>query len=306
MALAAIPVAAWAQLPVPEGIDAPSPAAPGETRPTPFDTSWPAGSSEAAVVDLQQQVNELRSDLLDEREKRIDGASLSGVLVTLVLGMSLGIGMILAYAVYRIARARAGMGAATAFGLAEEPPDLFLRAGVPGLPASQTLPYRLPVGPETPSGDPARPAGPLRVLAPVTNGIDGTRASETGPSGGRLPGSDAWPDRATTAAGAPYDAEAAERHGLEETIADCTEAIRLDALDPRLYLERGQAYAQLGRYDKALGDFDRSIDLDPDNAAAYLSRSDARSQAGLHEEALEDFDRAFQLDPDMDAPPGDP
>ena len=63
----AVAVAAWEQLAAPEGIDPHSPAAPGEAHPSPLDTRRPASSANAAVVDLQRQMNELRSDLLDER-----------------------------------------------------------------------------------------------------------------------------------------------------------------------------------------------------------------------------------------------
>ena len=54
VALAAIPVAAWAQAAAPEGIDPHSPAAPAEARPSPLDTRRPAGSPNSAVVDFQR------------------------------------------------------------------------------------------------------------------------------------------------------------------------------------------------------------------------------------------------------------
>ena len=83
-------------------------------------------------------------------------------------------------------------------------------------------------------------------------------------------------------------------------ITDCTEEIRREARDPRLYLEQGQAHAGLGRIEQAIRDYDRSIRLDPNNAAACLSCSDAKSEIGQHEKAIKDFDRAVQLDRHLD------
>ena len=85
--------------------------------------------------------------------------------------------------------------------------------------------------------------------------------------------------------------------GLEETIADCTEAIRVDPHSPQLYLERAGARARLDRYQEAVADYDRAIGLDPDHAAAYLGRCHAKSELGRHEEAIDDYDRAVHLDP---------
>ncbi len=104
-------------------------------------------------------------------------------------------------------------------------------------------------------------------------------------------------DRDRSAGRAGLGVGEADLHRLEETIADCTEAIRLDPDSPRLYLERAGARASLDRYEQAIADYDRVIRLDPDSAAAYLGRCHAKSELGMHEEAIEDFDRAVRLDP---------
>ena len=52
----------------------------------------PAGPGNAAVVDLQRQVNELRSDLLDERQRRIERWREANGLVLVFLGIAIGIG----------------------------------------------------------------------------------------------------------------------------------------------------------------------------------------------------------------------
>ena len=97
----------------------------------------------------------------------------------------------------------------------------------------------------------------------------------------------------------------ADLHRLEETIADCTEAIRLDPDSPQIYLERAGAHSRLDRYVEAVADYDRAIRLDPDHAAAYLGRCHAKSELGRHEEAIEDYDHAVHLDPDSASATGD-
>ena len=54
----------------------------------------------------------------------------------------------------------------------------------------------------------------------------------------------------------------------EEAIADCTEAIRRDPGNPRLYLERAGLRSELDRHQEAVEDYDRLVLLDPDSAAA--------------------------------------
>ena len=100
-----------------------------------------------------------------------------------------------------------------------------------------------------------------------------------------------------------YDADLQR---FEEAIADCTEAIRLEPDNPRLYIERAVAHSKLNRYEEAVADYDRVIGLDPDHAAAYLGRCHAKSELGRHEEAIEDYDHAVHLDPASASVSGDP
>ena len=135
----------------------------------------------------------------------------------------------------------------------------------------------------------------------------GTRASADGSSPRKLTDdhhgckSSVIPSRRRTAAVAAARAglglDDADLDRLEETIADCTEAIRLAPDTPRLYLERAGARSRLDRYEEAVADYDRAIRIDPDHAAAYLGRCHAKSELGRHEEAIEDYDRAVHLDP---------
>ena len=74
-----------------------------------------------AIVELQQQMNELRSDLLDEREKRIGRWQETNGTVLVVLVIVIGIGGLWAYAKFRVIAAQAELGMAVARGHAYAP-----------------------------------------------------------------------------------------------------------------------------------------------------------------------------------------
>ena len=112
-------------------------------------------------------------------------------------------------------------------------------------------------------------------------------------------------DRSSQAVRASSGLDHAELHRLEETIADCAEAIRLDLDTPRLYFERAGALSRLDRYEEAVADYNRAIGLDPDDAAANLGRCHAKSELGVHKEPIEDYDHAVRVDPSSAAASGD-
>ena len=88
----------------------------------------------------------------------------------------------------------------------------------------------------------------------------------------------------------------ADQQRLEEVIADCTESIRLDPKNSRLYLERAEARTSLDCYEEAVADYDRAIQFDSGSATAYLGRCRAKSELGSHEEAIDVYDQAVRLD----------
>ena len=120
--------------------------------------------------------------------------------------------------------------------------------------------------PREPSGQALQPFPRL-----VSAGLEtepGTKASANGSARGSCPSpprSQVFrhplsPDDPGSPAGrAGLGLDDADLHRLEETIADCTEAIRLDPDSPRLYLERAEARASLERYEEAVADYDRAI-----------------------------------------------
>lgn len=62
---------------------------------------------------------------------------------------------------------------------------------------------------------------------------------------------------------------------LSDAIASCSEAIRLDASDPKPHLYRALALHMLGRLEAAISDYDAAIGLDPHEASAFTGRGNA-------------------------------
>ena len=239
----------------------------------------PADPGNAAVVDLRRQINEFRSDLLDERERRIERQREANGLVLVFLGIAISIGRLWTYAKFRSFADQASIGAAVARRYVPMPRGLlFGAAALPETPADRpgSLPYLVAADPES---APASPAGA------AAKGSAGSAAV----SGGNAVASDDRP-------GPSLDPEELRRH--EEAIADCSEAIRLDPHDPALYLKWARARSAVARFEEAIADYDRAIRLDPDHAGTYLGRCRAKSELGRYEEAVEDYGRAVRLDPD--------
>lgn len=60
---------------------------------------------------------------------------------------------------------------------------------------------------------------------------------------------------------------------------------------------RGLAYYEQQRYDKAIRDFNGALDLAPDYSTAYYNRANAYDAKADYYKALADYDRAIELDP---------
>ena len=247
-----------------------------------------ARPADPGYVELRRQLNELRSDLLDERDQRIGRQLEANGTVLVVLGIVIGVAGLWFYAKFHAIATEARIGAAAARCYFLAPPGL--------LSGSERIREQ---------ADEALRPSPLLVYAQL-EGEPGMRESANGRSRGGSPTPPrlqvfrhplSLDERGSLEGRAGLGLDDADLHRLEETIADCTEAIRLDPDSPRLYLERAGARANLDRFEEAIADYDRVIRLDPDSAAAYLGRCHAKSELGMHEEAIEDFDQAVRLDP---------
>ena len=266
-----------------------------------------AGSDSAGIVELQRQVNDLRSDLLDERERRMARQQETNGFVLVVLGLLIGVWGLWAYAKFRAIASEAKIGAAAARALASGQPNLIPQASallaapdLPPRPFSRILRPSVEGDAGPSPGDGGANGSPAGLWASNGHRAGHGPVDEPGPRSGsvlRLRSDGGTPDL-------DREGEDSELKRYEEVVADCTEAIRLSPDDPRLYLERGNALSGLRIYEAALADYDRVVLHDPDNAAAYIGRCQAKSELGLHDEALEDYEHIVRLDPDLAGSPG--
>jgi tetratricopeptide (TPR) repeat protein len=92
-------------------------------------------------------------------------------------------------------------------------------------------------------------------------------------------------------------AEAKETEELLEVVSAYDSAIAARPGDVKLYCERGDAYAQLQKFDKALTDYDRAVSLKPNDPDLFIARGYFYGRMGDLASALADYDRAIALDP---------
>ncbi|MCQ2574873.1 MAG: tetratricopeptide repeat protein [Alphaproteobacteria bacterium] len=79
---------------------------------------------------------------------------------------------------------------------------------------------------------------------------------------------------------------------IEDSIADLTISIESKATSDA-YALRGEAYMQIGEYQKSLDDFELAIELDSENAIAYYDRALLRMRLEDYTSALNDINNAL-------------
>jgi Flp pilus assembly protein TadD len=77
------------------------------------------------------------------------------------------------------------------------------------------------------------------------------------------------------------------------------EAIQIKPDLARAYNNRGNAYSDLGQYQRAIEDYNEAIRLKPDSPDAYSNRGLNYEKLGRHDFAMEDYNKALQLRPDF-------
>jgi tetratricopeptide (TPR) repeat protein len=87
------------------------------------------------------------------------------------------------------------------------------------------------------------------------------------------------------------------------SIASCTVLIDSGQESPsnlaRLYYDRGRAYTQQGKYDRALADYDHAIELSPNYALAFNNRGLVYSDKREYDLAIEDYGQAIRIAPKL-------
>jgi tetratricopeptide (TPR) repeat protein len=82
-----------------------------------------------------------------------------------------------------------------------------------------------------------------------------------------------------------------------ESIADHTEALRLNRKLSDAYAGRGWAYLRKNEMDKAIADLSEAIDLDPNSQSAYYNRALILLQRSEFNQALANLNEAVRCDP---------
>lgn len=83
----------------------------------------------------------------------------------------------------------------------------------------------------------------------------------------------------------------------QKTIEYLDSAIKLKPDYADAFNERGIAYSQLGRYQRAIDDFNEAIRLKPDRFDTFNNRGIAYSLLNQYQHAVENFNEAIRLNP---------
>jgi hypothetical protein len=106
----------------------------------------------------------------------------------------------------------------------------------------------------------------------------------------------------------PHDAENYHERGVswmnkcdyDRASADFTEAIRLAPKNPQTLFLRGTAWINKKDFPRAIADLNKSITIDPTHPPAYGLRGYAQLRIGDYDRAIADLDEAIRLEPDYD------
>lgn len=94
-----------------------------------------------------------------------------------------------------------------------------------------------------------------------------------------------------------------QRRNFRKTLEDCDYVLVRSPRYARALMERGMAYAGLGKLDRAISDFDRAIELaqrnglDPVAVEALVNRGMAHAAERRYPAAIADFDATLCIDP---------
>jgi len=89
----------------------------------------------------------------------------------------------------------------------------------------------------------------------------------------------------------------ADLNRYEEAVADYDRVIQINQQHAEVYNNRGIVYADLGQYEQTIADYDRAIQINPQFAEAYNNRGIAYRNLGQSEQAIADYDHAIQINP---------
>ena len=88
---------------------------------------------------------------------------------------------------------------------------------------------------------------------------------------------------------------------IDRVIADCSEAVRLDATNTNAFATRGAGFARKGLLDRALADLNEGQRLNPNNAGVHNGLGIYYAAVGDYDRALAEYNEAIRLFPQFAA-----
>ncbi|MDX1775603.1 MAG: tetratricopeptide repeat protein, partial [Desulfobulbales bacterium] len=85
---------------------------------------------------------------------------------------------------------------------------------------------------------------------------------------------------------------------FNDALMDFNHALKFEKKDAELYNSRGEIYLQNNMFDEAIKDFTAALVLNPMYSDVYLNRGRAYSEKGMPDEAMADFNQAIKTDSD--------
>src|SRR5262245_15985710 len=82
---------------------------------------------------------------------------------------------------------------------------------------------------------------------------------------------------------------------LDRALWDFNQVLQIRSHDPYSYFDRGRVYLELKQFEKAIRDFDDAIQFKPHFAEAYFHRAMAYGQLNKSDQAEADLDAAEKL-----------
>jgi tetratricopeptide (TPR) repeat protein len=82
---------------------------------------------------------------------------------------------------------------------------------------------------------------------------------------------------------------------ITEKVENYNKVIQLNPDDALAYNNRGNAYFNLGQYQRAIEDYNEAIRLKPDDALAYNNRGNAYKNLRQYQRAIMDYNEAVRL-----------
>jgi len=85
----------------------------------------------------------------------------------------------------------------------------------------------------------------------------------------------------------------------KEALELLNKAIELDPNYAAAYNNRGNAWHEIGDFDRSIDDFNKMLELDPIGFHGYLGRGNALADKGEHFRAIDDFNRCLKINPNL-------